>query len=75
MREGRSYQRKKTPLRPKIAWGRGLEREKSVWGGEGTKTVERDRRKMRENVLKLYIGKHDSRWIERCREVSSTNSR
>ena len=50
MREGRSYQRKKTPLRPKIVWGRGLEREKSVWGGEGTKTVERDRRKMRERT-------------------------
>ena len=26
------------------------EREKSVWGGEGTKTVERGRRKMREST-------------------------
>ena len=52
MREGRSYQRKKTPLRPKIVWGRGLERERerSVWGAEGTKTVERDWRKMRERT-------------------------
>ena len=29
---------------------REREREKSVWGGEGTKTVERDRRKMRERT-------------------------
>ena len=44
--KGRSYQRKKTPLRPKIEWGRRLERErKVVWGGEKSKTIERDWRK------------------------------
>ena len=32
-------------LRSKIEWGRGLEREKSVWGGEGLETVKRDWRK------------------------------
>ena len=34
MREGRSYQRKKTPLRPKIEWGRRLEREREKLFGE-----------------------------------------
>ena len=28
---------------------RSREREKSVWGGEGLESIERDRRKMREN--------------------------
>ena len=50
------------------------ERErKVVWGGEKSKTIERDWRKWEKIVLRLYIETYNSRWIERCREVLSTN--
>ena len=75
MWEGRSYQRKKTLLRPKIEWGIDLEREKSVWGGKGSETIERDRRTWEKNHIEALYRNYDSRWIERYWEVLRTNSR
>ena len=49
MIEKRSYQKKKSLLRPKIEWGRSLEWENGVWGGEESETVEKDREKWEKN--------------------------
>ena len=51
------------------------EREKCLGRLRDKNCRERSEKNERKYVLKLYIGKHDSRWIERCREVSSINSR
>ena len=80
MWEKRSYQSKKSPLRPKIEWGRGLEWEKGVWGGKEIETLESDREKWEKNIALRYIyiyiyinRKHDSRWIEQCRDLNFAN--
>ena len=45
---------------------------REVKGQKLSREIEENERKI---ALKLYIGNHDSQWIERCREVSNTNSR
>ena len=51
------------------------EREKCLGRWRIKNYWERSEKMREKNVLRLYIEKHESRWIERCREVSSTNSR
>ena len=66
MREGRSYQRKKKILRPKIEWGRGLEWKKSVWEGEESERVERDWEKLVRNCIEAL---YRNPWFSMDREV------
>ena len=62
-----SYKRKKMILRLKIEWGRGLEWEKCVWGGDESKRVERDREKwVRNHANAIYRNP----WFSMDREVS-----
>ena len=63
----RSYQWRKSNLGRKISG-------EEVWGGEESESIERDRWEMKKNVLMLYTEKHEARWIERYREVSSFKS-
>ena len=41
-------------LKPKIEWGRGLEWEKGVWGGEGSERIKRDREKWEKNRAEAF---------------------
>ena len=73
MCEGRSYQRKKTLLRPKIEWRINLEREKSFWGEvKGQKLSRETGERERKIALRLYIEitiLDGLKAIERCREL------
>ena len=66
----RSYLWREEQYRSKNEWGRGLEWEKWVGGGEESEPIERDRKKREKIALRLYIGNHDSRWIERCWDLN-----
>ena len=67
MREIESYQRKKSTLKLKIEWERGLEWEKGVWGGEeleGIREIEKNEGKNHVEICIENTNLDGSRGVE-----------